>query len=124
MPDPDPRARPSRQRAFKKGIWSERVAALVLRLKGYRILARRFRCRAGEIDLIGAKRDLIVFVEVKARHTPREAVDAVGFEHQNRIRNAADFWIARQRDLSGYSFRFDIIAVTPFRWPEQFENAF
>lgn len=113
-----------RRRAFKKGIWSETLATVALRLSGHRILARRFRCRSGEIDIIASKRDLIVFVEVKARTSLKDAVDSVGFHNQNRIRNAADYWISKQNHLTSFSYRFDIVAVAPLQWPVHVKDAF
>ena len=105
----------------RKGEW---LAALALLLRGYRIVARNFRTRAGEIDIIARKGDLVLFVEVKARATVEAAVDAVSHESQQRIANAADFWISRQRDQARLSWRFDIIAVLPRRWPVHLEDAF
>ena len=70
------------------------------------------------------KGDLIAFVEVKARPSATEAIDAVSFEAQRRIANAADIWIGRQKDASRLSWRFDIVAVPPLRWPIHFEDAF
>ncbi|MEZ5790168.1 MAG: YraN family protein [Nitratireductor sp.] len=105
----------------RKGEW---LAALALRLRGYRIVARNFRTKAGEIDIIARRGDLIVFVEVKARTNLAAAVDAVSHDSQRRISNAADYWISRQRDQARLSWRFDIIAVLPRRWPVHLEDAF
>lgn len=118
----DVRAR--RFRAYRKGHWSERLAALALMLKGYRIVARRYRTRLGEIDLIARKGDLVAFVEVKARRTLIEAMEAVGRHSERRIEGAADQWLSRQADYSRLSIRFDIVAVLPWRWPVHIENAF
>ena len=56
-----------------KGAWGEECAAAYLRRRGYRILARNYSCRFGEIDIIAADRHYVVFVEVKlrARMSPR-----------------------------------------------------
>lgn len=116
--------RDARRRALKKGRGGEWLAALALRLKGYRIVARNFRTRLGEIDIVARKGDLIAFVEVKARPSATEAVDAVGYEAQRRIANAAELWIGRQKNADRLSWRFDIVAVRPGRWPVHFEDAF
>jgi putative endonuclease len=110
--------------ALKKGASGEWLAAMALRLKGWRIVERNFRCSMGEIDVIARKGDLIAFVEVKARATQDEALDAVSGEARRRIANAAKFWIGRQRDAARLSWRFDIVAVTPRRWPSHHEDAF
>lgn len=117
-------ARRTRRRALRRGRTGEWLAAMALRLKGYRIVGRNYRTPLGEIDIVARKRDLIVFVEVKARASAGEAIDAVGFKAQRRIANAAEIWIARQRDHHLLSWRFDIVAVVPRRWPVHFEDAF
>ena len=113
-----------RRRAYRRGHFAEWKAAFALILKGYRILAFRHKTKLGEIDLIARKGDLIVIVEVKARPTVEQAVDAVSQSSKRRIHNAADLWLGKQRDASKLSIRFDIIAVCPLRWPVHLENAF
>lgn len=115
--------REERRERFQKGHSGERLAAFALRLKGYRILAVRHRTRLGEIDLIARKGDLVAIVEVKARPTLAEAMDAVAPSAQRRIEHAADLWLARQRDHARLSLRFDIIAILPRRWPVHIKNA-
>ncbi len=113
-----------RRRAFRKGHWAEMLAAWYLRLKCYRILHRRFKAKTGEIDLIAKRGKLIVFVEVKARADKSSAVNAVTFDNQMRISDAADIWISARPDANQLSFRFDIIAVMPWKVPVHFEDAF
>ncbi len=113
-----------RRRAFRKGHWAEVLAAWYLRLKGYRILHRRFKTKAGEIDLIAKRGELVVFVEVKARADSSAAVNAVTYDNQRRITNAADIWISARPDAGRLSFRFDIIAVMPWKLPVHFVDAF
>jgi len=116
--------RRARQKAFRKGLWSEVLAAMALRLKGYRILDRRFKTKLGEIDLVARKGQLIIFVEVKARNNVQSALDGVGFWSKKRISDAADIWISRQPDAADLSWRFDIIAVIPRKWPVHLQDAF
>ncbi len=66
-----------RRRAEKRGHAAEYWAALYLMLKGYRILALRYRTPLGEIDLIARRKDVVAFIEVKARRSENGAVDAV-----------------------------------------------
>lgn len=113
-----------RYKAYRRGISSEFLAALALMVKGYRIVARRYRTKLGEIDLIARKGDLVAIVEVKARPTLEEAMDAVGRESEWRIEGAADLWLARQRDYGRLSMRFDLVAVLPRRWPVHVEDIF
>ncbi len=118
------RQRRQRQRAQRRGRLSEFFAALFLLAKGYRILAVRYRTKLGEIDLIVRKRDLVVFVEVKARLGEHEAIDAVSVASQHRIRAASDLWLSRRRDAATLSQRYDIVAVLPRRLPRHFPDAF
>jgi putative endonuclease len=110
--------------AYRRGHRSEWLAAVALMLKGYRIVARRYRTKLGEIDLIARRGDLIAIVEVKARPTLAEAMEAIGFLSQRRIEGAADLWLVRQRDYARLSLRFDMVAVLPRRWPVHVENIF
>lgn len=113
-----------RKRAERRGRWSEWGAALFLMLKGYRILAMRYRVRAGEVDIIARRGELVAFVEVKARRDLMAAVDAVTFASQDRIRAAGDHWLARQPDAARLSLRYDIVAITPWKLPRHYQGAF
>ena len=115
---------PNRKRAYRKGIWAERVAALFLLAKGYRILTMRYKSKMGEIDIIAKRGRLIIAVEVKARKSVDEAVHAVTHENAKRVESAADYWLSQQRNASELSLRFDIIAISPWRWPLHLVDAF
>ncbi|HEY6633503.1 MAG TPA: YraN family protein [Rhizobiaceae bacterium] len=113
-----------RRTAYRRGHWSEWLAATALMLKGFRIVARRYRTKLGEIDLIARRGDLVLIVEVKARKTLMEAMEAIAYESERRIEGAADLWLTRQRDHARISMRFDMVAVLPWRWPVHVENIF
>ncbi|MGI9352781.1 MAG: YraN family protein [Rhizobiaceae bacterium] len=113
-----------RRKAHRKGHWAEWKAAAALFFKGYRIVAIRYKTTLGEIDLIARKGDLAVMVEVKARATIQQAVDAINATTRQRINDAADLWLARQKNSDRISIRFDIIAVCPGKWPAHFKDAF
>lgn len=113
-----------RKRAERRGRWSEWGAAIYLLARGYRILAMRYRVRAGEVDIIARRGEVIAFVEVKARRDLMAAIDAVTFTSQNRIRAAGDHWLARQPDAARLSLRYDIVAIVPWKWPCHIEGAF
>ncbi|MGN6550252.1 MAG: YraN family protein [Pararhizobium sp.] len=113
-----------RRKAERRGHGAERLAALALRAKGFRIVARRYRTKLGEIDIIARKGDLVAFVEVKARRLEQAAVDAVSYSAQARIRAAGDLWLSRQPDAARLSLRYDIVAVRPWRWPVHLADAF
>ena len=113
-----------RRKALRRGSAAEYIAAIFLILKGYRILALRYKTKLGEIDIVARKGDLAVFVEVKARADEMGAVDAVSYASQKRIRAASDLWLARQRDYAILSQRYDIVAIVPGKLPRHFPDAF
>jgi putative endonuclease len=99
----------SRDRVGKRG---ERAAWAAYRRRGYRLLARNWRCPLGELDLVLTVSGTIVFCEVKARTStglggPFEAVSA---SKQRRVRTLAEAFI-RSRGLGAQSFRFDVASV-------------
>ncbi len=116
--------RARRVKAYRRGHRGEWLAALALMLKGYRIVARRYRTKLGEIDLIARRGDLVLIVEVKVRATLIEAMDAIARQSERRIEAATNLWLSRQPDHGRLSIRFDMVAVLPRRWPVHVENVF
>ncbi len=117
-------SRSERQAAFRYGLGAESRAAWLLRLKLYRILARRFKVPGGEIDLIAIKGGTIAFIEVKARGTLASALESITQAQQRRIGNAARAWLSRHPEHLALTLRFDAIFVAPGRWPVHIANAF
>jgi putative endonuclease len=114
----------NRKQAEKRGHFAELVALTYLRLKGYQLLAQRFKTPQGEVDLIMRRRDVTAFIEVKARSNHDQGVEAVTVTQSRRISAAARFWMARDR-ISNQNFcRFDIVVVSPYFLPHHIENAF
>jgi putative endonuclease len=110
--------------AEKRGRRSETWAALLLRLKGYRILGRRVRTHAGEIDLIArAPSGLVCFIEVKARDDAGSAIASVGMRQQSRIARAAELYVAGKPALRDKGMRFDIVTVSPRALPRHIRDA-
>ena len=113
-----------RQLAERRGRRSELLALLLLVLKGYRILGRRVRTQAGEIDLIALSlRGIVCFVEVKGRDSIRDAKEALLPRQQARISRAAELWLARRSGGLPKGVRFDTIMVAPKRWPIHVRDA-
>ena len=123
-PTPAPAPRPERQVAFKFGLSAESRAAAYLIAKGYRILAKRFRTPYGEIDLVARKRNLIAFVEVKARASLDEAAYAVTPRQQQRIVNAAQAWLMAHPEHAEFEMRFDAMLIAPRSLPRHLLAAF
>ena len=118
---------PSRRRAEGWGRRAEDFCAFVLRAKGYRILARRFRCPAGEIDIVARRGGVLAIVEVKARPTVEAALEALTARQRARLERAALAYLATGTagfvPQSDFSLRFDLMVVTPWRWPRHLANA-
>jgi putative endonuclease len=115
---------PERQVAFRFGISAESRAAALLIAKGFRILARRFRSPVGEIDIVARRRQLLVFVEVKARERLDDAAWSVTERQRARIIAAAEAWLADHPDPSIQDIRFDAMLVAPGRVPQHIPAAF
>jgi putative endonuclease len=94
------------------GKIGEDLAAAELEARGYAILARRYRTRHGEIDIIAEEADTIVFVEVRARATAEfgAAAESVTPEKRRRVVAMAVDYLARN-DLGDRPCRFDVVAV-------------
>jgi putative endonuclease len=120
---PDQNAQRRRQ-AYALGLSAETYAAWYLRLTGWRILKRRYKTKAGEIDLIAKKRKTVSFVEVKARKTRQAALEAVTPASQKRIVRAAKIFVAEHPKAGFFTLRFDVIVIRPWAFPERVVNAF
>lgn len=120
----DREAAPERIAAFQTGLSAESRCAAWLLAKGYRILARRFRSRAGEIDIIARRRGVTAFVEVKARASLDEAAYAITPIQQRRIVAAAELWLARHPQYATDELRFDAMLIAPGRLPRHLVAAF
>ena len=116
--------RPERQVAFRLGLSAESRAAAFLVAKGYRIVARRWRSPAGEIDIVARRRGTLVFVEVKARATLDDAAEAVIVSQRRRIIAAAEAWLATHPDHGNSDIRFDAVLVAPGKMPRHIPAAF
>ena len=112
-----------RRAAYRRGTKGEGRAAALLRLKGYRILERRWRSPVGEVDLIARKGDTLVFVEVKARASHDAAAESIVRRQRQRIARAAEAYLAYKADEQVENVRFDAILVAPGRWPKHIEAA-
>ena len=121
---PEKPASPARVAAFRTGLSAEARAAAWLMAKGYRILAKHFRTPYGEIDIVARRRNLLAFIEVKARATLDEAAYAVTPRQQARIINAAQAWLMAHPEHAEYDLRFDAVLMAPRRLPRHITSAF
>lgn len=112
-----------RRAAWRRGRWAEGLAVWLLRAKGYRILARDWRCPVGEIDIVARRGALLVAVEVKRRRDAETAAWSVTPRQQRRIARAAQAYRARLPGGEALSVRFDVLLVAPGRWPHHILDA-
>jgi putative endonuclease len=94
------------------GRYGEDVAARHLLEAGFDVLARNWRCSAGEIDIVARDGDVVVICEVKTRSSlayglPAEAVTA---KKAARLRELALWWL-REHPAGGSPVRFDVVSV-------------
>lgn len=109
--------------AYRLGLRAEGLAALLLRLKGYRILARRLKTPAGEIDMVVRRGRVLALVEVKARGGSGMAVEALGARQRQRLERAAAHFLGRNPALGDLDLRFDMVLVAPRRLPLHMADA-
>ena len=109
-----------------KGIFSENIACFFLESKGWEIIARNWRTRSGELDIVALKKTELVFVEVKC-------IDAFGMESiswtigprkQKRIAETAQYFLIHNRQYEGMSIHFDVILVNQNLECTHLEHAF
>lgn len=101
----------ARGAAERLGRRAEALAGLLLRLKGYRIVARRLKTPVGEIDLAARRGRVLAVVEVKARAGHAEGAAAVDARSRARLARAAEWLCAGRPDLAGLDIRFDVVTV-------------
>ena len=102
-----------RIQAERRGRRGELLAKWILQIKGYQILERRFRCIAGEIDIICSRNDLLVLVEVKTHANTVAALNAITPYAQTRIARAGQVWLSRHPHFSDFGLRYDVITISP-----------
>ncbi len=103
------------------GRRQEVIAALLLMLKGYRILGFRLKTPEGEIDLLAQRGSVLAVVEVKSRTTLEAALEAVSYTQRQRLRRAAAALAARRAMRP--NVRLDLVALAPGAWPRHIADA-
>ncbi|WP_298815273.1 YraN family protein [Chloroflexus sp.] len=93
------------------GDRGEQVAVAYLEQRGYVVIARNWRCRFGEIDLVARDGDQLVFVEVRARHDPY-ALESITPRKRQRLITLAYSYLMAQDAPPTTDWRIDVIALT------------
>ncbi|MGE3229329.1 MAG: YraN family protein [Hyphomicrobium sp.] len=115
-------SRDVRRARDREGRRAEWIAAVALRLRGYRILARREKTPAGEIDIVAVRGRRLAFVEVKRRATREACEAAVTANGRARVRRAAGIWLARNTRYQAHDVGFDLVFLIGWGWPRYIEN--
>jgi len=111
-------SRHKREANGRRGEW---IAAWYLRLKGWRVLARRVKTPRGEIDLVARRGRMVVFVEVKWREKAADLDLAIDERRLSRVAAAAETLVSRFA-RSGEDLRIDVLLLAPWRFPRHIAN--
>lgn len=111
----------NREAAEKRGRGAETLACWYLRLRGWRILARRARVPGGEVDIVARRGRTVAFIEVKARASDDAAVFALDHYRLRRVAVAAER-LAPRYMREGDDIRIDAMFIVPRRWPRHLPN--
>ncbi len=101
-----------RRQSERQGRGAETLAMIWLRLTGHRILARRWRGRAGEIDIVACRRRVIIFCEVKFRRRASET-GIPSPRQRHRICRAAQEFASCRHVSENFEWRFDLVQISP-----------
>ena len=112
------------RRSGASGRRSEWLAILWLSAKGYRLLARRFGGKGGEIDLIVTRGRTVAFVEVKARGRIEDAMAAITPAKRRLIEARVRQWLARNAWAMEHHLRADAVFIAPWRAPRHVPAVF
>ena len=107
----------NRHAAEKRGRGAETLACWYLRLKGWRILARRARVLGGEVDIVARRGGTLAFIEVKARATEEAAALSLDDWRLRRVAVAAERLAPRYMRAND-DVRIDAMFIVPGRWPQ------
>jgi len=105
-----------------KGYLGEFIAILLLKIKGYKILATRYKTSCGEIDIIARKNNIVVFAEVKSRKSIEKCHIAIRDKQLGRIQRASQIFMSRNKKLAQDAMRYDVILVPDWNLPKHIQN--
>ena len=112
-----------RQRAERRGRLGEWLCLWHLRLRGWHIVARDWRCPSGEIDILARRGKVLAVIEVKSRGEFVAAASALAPRQRRRIIRAAEAFLTQRSDLAGLDLRFDVMLVAPLHLPRHWRGA-
>ncbi|MDR0581097.1 MAG: YraN family protein [Holosporaceae bacterium] len=106
----------------QKGYFGEFIAVCLLKFKGYRILARRYKTVCGEIDIVAQKNNVVAFIEVKSRKNMDKCYNAITAKQLQRIQRASGIFMNRRKNLEQNFMRYDVILVADWKLPVHITN--
>jgi putative endonuclease len=112
------------RRSGRVGRRSEWLAIIWLFFKGYRLLARRFGGKGGEIDLVMRRGRSVIFVEVKRRGMMEEALVSITPKKRRLVAARVRQWLARNPWAMDHDLRVDAVFLAPLRWPKHVSGVF
>ena len=112
-----------RRSAERRGRFAEAICRWHLRLRGWRILARDWRCPVGEIDILARRGKLLAIIEVKTRRDLDHAVAAISPRQRRRIVRATEAFLTMRPDLADLDIRFDVMLVGTRQLPRHVAGA-
>ncbi len=112
------------RRSGALGRRSESLAIIWLFLKGYRLLARRFGGKGGEIDLIMKRGRCVIFVEVKRRGMMEEALVSITPKKRRLVAARVRQWLALNPWAMDFDLRVDAVFLAPLRRPRHLAGVF
>ena len=113
-----------KKQTYQYGLDAELAAIEFLQNKDYKIIAKRYKTKFGEVDIIAKTGQTLIFIEVKAR-TSQELIEVILRKNQiNRIKNTALFFIAENINYQNHDIRFDFILFNKDQGIQHFEGFF
>jgi len=117
--------RQARVRAYRRGRFAETVVALLLRLKGHRIVAQRYKTPRRRDRPRGAQGQASRLHRGEAaQDRGRRRLGTLPAKQRRRIVRAAQYWLAGHPDFAGHDIAFDVVLAAPWAWPRYIENPF
>ena len=108
--------------SYYRGLFAEYMAIFLLFFKGYKILARRYKTKYGEIDIVTQKGSSIIGIEVKFRQNKILTTEYVTNKQINRIKNSLNFFISQNEKYIDFNINIEIIIFANYFKYKHFKN--
>ena len=112
----------SQQNSYLYGVQSEQLAVEYFEAIGFEVLARRYKTKLGEIDLVVKKNNQLVFVEVKARKRKTPTEEILTEKQIFRIYSAAEIFLSEFPEYNEFECRFDLLIIFKNKISDHIKN--